>query len=293
MEIPIFRDKVYIVQGPKNVNKLLQSGQVTVNRSYGLVLQRCFGMNKKAADAYHSDTSGSRLKPLAGSSSRTEERILHLTHENLVTGLLQNGLEPTMDRLMSHLEQSLEEEQQGHDVILGCYNHGWRDEPELASFFQQHLGSSIIKALFGDLLLELNPDFIDDLWKYDEDIIRTIQRIPSVTNVVPSSVTLALHIFKSPEILASLRASLDQLPDTPSCKDLEAIPLLSSMYAETLRFGVQIHIPRNAPHHELEVGGVRIQKNKLVMANTWLAHMDEAADGYHLEAASMRALGDF
>lgn len=48
------------------------------------------------------------------------------------------------------------------------------------------------------------------------------------------------------------------------------------MYAETLRFGVQIHIPRNAPHHELEVGGVRIQKNKLVMANTWLAHMDEA-----------------
>lgn len=83
-------------------------------------------------------------------------------------------------------------------------------------------------------------------------------------------------MFKSPEILASIRASLDQLPDSASCKDLESIPLLSSMYAETLRFGVQIHIPRNAPHHELEVGGVRIQKNKLVMANTWLAHMDEA-----------------
>lgn len=179
MAIPIFRDTVYIVQGPKNVNKLLQSGQVTVNRSYGLVLQRCFGMNKKSADAYYSDTSGSRLKPLAGVTSRTEERILHLTHENLVTGLLQNGLEPTMDRLMSHLEHSLEEEQQGHDVILGCYNHGWRDEPDLAAFFQQHLGSSIIKALFGDLLLDLNPDFVDDLWKYDEDIIRTIQRIPS------------------------------------------------------------------------------------------------------------------
>lgn len=47
------------------------------------------------------------------------------------------------------------------------------------------------------------------------------------------------------------------------------------MYAETLRFGVQIHIPRSAPYHRLTIGGVEIPENKLIMANTWMAHTDE------------------
>jgi len=47
------------------------------------------------------------------------------------------------------------------------------------------------------------------------------------------------------------------------------------MYAETLRFGVQIHIPRSAPYHDLHVDGITIPKNKLILINTRLLHMDE------------------
>ncbi len=47
------------------------------------------------------------------------------------------------------------------------------------------------------------------------------------------------------------------------------------MYAETLRFGVQIHIPRSAPHRDVQIGGVAIPKDKLAITNTWLAHSDE------------------
>lgn len=58
-------------------------------------------------------------------------------------------------------------------------------------------------------------------------------------------------------------------------KCLEKIPLLVALYAETLRFGVQIHIPRCAAHQNLCINNKLIPQGKLVLVNTWLAHMDE------------------
>ena len=52
-------------------------------------------------------------------------------------------------------------------------------------------------------------------------------------------------------------------------------PVLLSMYAETLRFGVQIHIPRNSPHANLHIGQKIIPRNKTVLLNTWIAHTDK------------------
>ncbi|OOF95349.1 hypothetical protein ASPCADRAFT_207821 [Aspergillus carbonarius ITEM 5010] len=47
------------------------------------------------------------------------------------------------------------------------------------------------------------------------------------------------------------------------------------MYAETLRLGDQIHIPRCSPHRSLALGEKTIQPNKLILINTALAHTDE------------------
>jgi len=56
---------------------------------------------------------------------------------------------------------------------------------------------------------------------------------------------------------------------------LEQQHLLLSMYAETLRFGVQIHIPRFSPHKDLNIGNLRVPRGEMILVNTWLAHMDE------------------
>ena len=61
-----------------------------------------------------------------------------------------------------------------------------------------------------------------------------------------------------------------------SMKKLEECPLLLSMYAETLRLGVQIHIPRHTPHQSLDVGHCTIPNGRLLFVNTWLAHTDRA-----------------
>ena len=59
-------------------------------------------------------------------------------------------------------------------------------------------------------------------------------------------------------------------------KQLEQQPLLLSLYAETLRHGVQIHIPRHIPHQALNVGDRTIPSDNVFIFNTWLAHTDKA-----------------
>lgn len=357
-------DDIYVVQAPRNVAELFHNAHLTVTQAYSLVLKQCFGMGKVAVSAYLADTSGSRQKPITGSRPGPHDRISFMTHENLVSGLLKEGLEPAALCFEKYLIQSLQ--------TAGIGNE-WREEEDMAKFFEHHLGSSLIRALFGEELFHQQPCFMEDLWEYDKGVMDLARRLPriwisrtyrlrdklltsvqrwharafacttheqegcddrdadrlwgtkmmkerylallsatgqdeqsvastdlaliwalvdfhatkihkvdrltilhrSVTNVIPSSMTLALHIFCSPQLLSSLRTSLSCLSKPLRFEDLETIPLLLSLYAETLRFGVQIHIPRCAPHHELAVGGVTIPRNKMIVINTWLMHTDE------------------
>lgn len=101
-----------------------------------------------------------------------------------------------------------------------------------------------------------------------------------MTNVVPSSFTLAIHILRDKSLLSTIRHSLADAIKPGArikfeLKELEKQPLLLSMYAETLRFGVQIHVPRSSPHQNLAIGRIIVPENKLILVSTWLAHTDE------------------
>jgi hypothetical protein len=83
------------------------------------------------------------------------------------------------------------------------------------------------------------------------------------------------HLLNDQELLGEARESIRSAG--PSQKRLnllkiETIPTLQSLYAEALRFGVQIHIPRSAPHHSISIDGYKIPENKMIIVNTWLAH---------------------
>ena len=65
----------------------------------------------------------------------------------------------------------------------------------------------------------------------------------TVTNVVPSSMTLTLQIFRNAEILSRIHQGLADAVEPGTgvrfgWKQLEWNPLLLLMYAKTLRFGV-------------------------------------------------------
>lgn len=102
---------------------------------------------------------------------------------------------------------------------------------------------------------------------------------------------LSTHMFRDTSLLNEVRQAIGgnlkaQQPSLEfDIKRLEKNPLLLSLYAETLRFGVQIHIPRCSPHQDIQTGGKTIPMDKLILINTWLAHTDErkwnTQDGKH------------
>ncbi|GCB28270.1 cholesterol 7-alpha-monooxygenase [Aspergillus awamori] len=103
----------------------------------------------------------------------------------------------------------------------------------------------------------------------------------SITNVVPSTMTLCTHVYSDSSLVAELRSSLQDSTQPESgalhynMDKISKKPLLLSLYAETLRYGVQIHIPRCSPQQPLEIGKGVIQPDKLILINTALAHTDE------------------
>ena len=97
---------------------------------------------------------------------------------------------------------------------------------------------------------------------------------------MPSSATLLSQVLADSELVntiqrltSSVRTEKDKLP---SCvKHLQENDLVMSMYAETLRFGVEIHIPRTHPHRTAELENMLIPRDKLILMSTWLAHNKE------------------
>lgn len=93
--------------------------------------------------------------------------------------------------------------------------------------------------------------------------------------------TLCTHMYRDTPVLNDIRASVGNSiePGTKTLKfdikSLEKNPFLLAMYAETLRFGVQIHVPRCAAHQSLHINNKLIPQGKLVLVNTSVAHMDE------------------
>lgn len=89
-----------------------------------------------------------------------------------------------------------------------------------------------------------------------------------------------MQVFSDPKLLFKVREALDS---TFQCRTrsidvekLAKIPIFMSLYAETLRFGVQIHIPRDAPHNSIKIGKSVLPPNSLILMNTWLAHSDKS-----------------
>lgn len=127
-------------------------------------------MDQRAVDVYLSDTSGSRARPIRGSNVRDNHRVSYHTHENLVQGLLGEGLTPTTERIQDALFASLDQ--------VSKPEGEWTYVEDLTEFIEEHVGTAMLKALFGPLLLADSPDFNRDLWNYDKRIMSLAMRLP-------------------------------------------------------------------------------------------------------------------
>lgn len=129
-----------------------------------------FGMPEKALSVYRADNSGPFQKPYLGSNVPPRNRIDHITHHAFLRALSGPGLEPTSQRFMQILATRLGE------LPLSTE---WTEIRDLRKLFQEITGSSLIQAVFGPLLLRTNPNFVNDLWKFDDVVPWLARAVPS------------------------------------------------------------------------------------------------------------------
>lgn len=121
----------------------------------------------------------------------------------------------------------------------------------------------------------------------------------SITNLVPSTMMMALQVFSDPVLLRRIRENLrDSMTvtnsgDTGQAAQVEidinkAIkdPLLQAAYAETLRLHVQAFVTRSSAHEPVKIRQWWLQQEQVVMVNSYPNHIDknswnEGPDGAH------------
>ncbi|PSN67991.1 cytochrome P450 [Corynespora cassiicola Philippines] len=104
----------------------------------------------------------------------------------------------------------------------------------------------------------------------------------SVSNVLNATTWATLHMFQDQGLLQQVRSSLDNIIITDEASheiptaSLEKDPLLSSIYAETLRFYGKSFLVVSSPHENIEVGGRWVlPKGEIGLVNSHCSHMDK------------------
>ncbi|KUI58464.1 Cholesterol 7-alpha-monooxygenase [Cytospora mali] len=313
------------------------------------VLKYFFGLPERVVSVYRTDNSGPFPKPYMGSNVPAEARIDHITHHGFLRGLGGPGLLPTTRRYMTVLVARMEGKSLSRE---------WTEMADFSKFFQDVVGSSLVECLYGPALLRLNPEFIQDLWGFDNSVPWLARGVPSwikpsaykhrqncvdqlkrwyayarahfddssigpdgdgdpywgsnlmryrqekllavknhdddalarmdlglawgaVGNTIPCAMLSAFHIFKDPILLHRVRGNVEgsygykHLLDIDPNKFIKE-PLLSSIYAETLRLYVKTYFMVSSPHADVHLGRWSLPKGRIGIMNAGISHMDEA-----------------
>lgn len=103
----------------------------------------------------------------------------------------------------------------------------------------------------------------------------------SITNVVPSSMMTAFHIFEDEGLLSRIRSSIHDITRNDATTGFQVAmdkllskDLLQSVYAETLRRYTQSYITRCSAHECVPVGHWWLPRNEVSIVSSYVAHMN-------------------
>lgn len=136
-------------------------------------------MHERALATYRADNSGAFPQPFVGSNVSERNRMDHFTHQGFKKAFTGPALVPTARRFMKDLVRRFES--------LALSNE-WTEMPDLLDFFRNVHGAALLQAVFGPSLLEINPNFIEETWKFDDSIPWLARMIPSFINPEPDRV---------------------------------------------------------------------------------------------------------
>ncbi|KAH7324460.1 Pfs, NACHT and ankyrin domain protein [Stachybotrys elegans] len=170
--------ELYCFQDRQTIAKIWKQSTTLSSPStiYVYVFKYFFGIAEYCLRVYRADNSGPFPKPWAGSDVPPDGRVDHVTHSSFLQALGGPGLLPTTKRYMKSLTARLEAQNIGHE---------WTEMPDLSAFFRELAGSALVESLFGPAMLKFSPEFIENLWGFDDNVPWLARGIPSF--IMPSA----------------------------------------------------------------------------------------------------------
>ncbi|KAK4171530.1 cholesterol 7-alpha-monooxygenase [Triangularia setosa] len=347
--VPFLGKDVYLIHDRETIRKVIKHQTLSSPMDlYIFSLKYMFGMPKRGLDAYRKDDSGPLSKPYHGSNVAPQDRIDYMLHENFIRQWSGPHHSTTTQRFKRALVARFDS--------VGLDNQ-WEPVDDLYDMMAKRVSAALTESIFGPSLLRLNPNFIDDLWKYDDvvpylvrgfprwlmpapyrirdqlrgqiekwyayarenftadsieadgdgdpywgsEFVRHFQKMLSESghddamlsaqdfgtiwaagsNTVPSVSIACLHIFRDPVLLQRLRSEIDEAFPTAeslasaSHQQLQKLPLLCSIFAETLRLHTKVFFGFSSPHEDAILGRYQLPKAQLGLWNSDLPHNDD------------------
>ncbi len=161
---------IIVLAGPDNIQLLWKLSQKLTTKGYKDVLvQKMFGMPKRAVSFYMCDNSGSSRIPNQGSDIRPKHRIEFLTNSTLTKFLTGASLKTLCQRFAENL---------AIEISNSDISYMWQDLPDLNSIFESEVFRAALSAMCGPLLVSLNPDFTRDFFEMEVGMSRLAKHFP-------------------------------------------------------------------------------------------------------------------
>ena len=169
--IPFLGTEIFAFQDRKTIQNIWKQPTLASPISiYVYTMKYFFGMPEKALATYRADNSGPLPKPYPGSNVPPEDRVDHITHHGFLRAWAGPCLNSTTRRFMESL---LAREAQA------SLPHEWTEMPDLGAFFKDLPGTALVQCIYGPTLLEVSPNFMDGLWKFDINVPWFARGMPS------------------------------------------------------------------------------------------------------------------
>ncbi|KAJ0100672.1 hypothetical protein J7T55_010617, partial [Diaporthe amygdali] len=100
----------------------------------------------------------------------------------------------------------------------------------------------------------------------------------TMANSIPATLWMLLYILLDKDLASRVEAEVRCAFSDPSGLDVEklvALPLLNSVYRETLRLRIAGAVGRRRPDGDMILGGCKIKRNTPVMFSNWLGGADD------------------
>jgi hypothetical protein len=163
--------EIYAFQDRQTIAKIWKQSTLSSPISmFVYVLKYFFGLSESVVSVYRADDSGPFPKPYVGSNVPAKDRIDHITHHGFLRALGGPGLPPTTRRYMNALKRRMEEK---------AFSSEWTEMADFSHFFQEVAGASLIECVYGQTMLRINPNFMQDLWGFDTSVPWLARGVPS------------------------------------------------------------------------------------------------------------------